>query len=249
MSDSRIASLPPSATVGDWVANYPETAEVFDMLQIDYCCDGTKPLENACWENGLEVIRVHSLLKHTVAQAGNKHETDWMHASLTKLCDEIEHTHHKLLKETLPLLSDMMAEVVSLHGESHESLHEVQQHFMNWRDDILGVMAEEERSLFPAIRELEAGGKPDACLRASLNKMIHRIQFNHEDIGKALKNARTASENFKAPCDACPKFAQMYGLLRWIENDVRHHVHKEESILFPRVRQSLNHAIGVNPGE
>lgn len=240
MTESRIADLQADATVGTWVAEYPETADVFAMLQVDYCCQGNKPLENACWEHGLEVVRVHSLLKHTVSQAGNTAETDWTLAPLSELCDHIEKRHHELLKESLPLLSDMVAEVVNLHGDDHQQLREVQTHFIKWRNDIVGVMAEEERTLFPAICRLESDHGPDTPTHASLKCTMHGIQLNHADIGSALKNARSASENFKAPKDACAKFSQMYGLLRWIENDVRQHVHKEESILFPRVRKLLN---------
>ncbi|MCM2369489.1 DUF542 domain-containing protein [Aporhodopirellula aestuarii] len=240
MSELRTPALQTASPVGLWVAQYPRTAEVFDMLQIDYCCDGQKTLENACWENGLEVVRVHSLLKYTVAQAGKDAQPDWMHASLSQLCDHIEQKHHALLKDSLPLLSDLMAEVVNLHGDDHEELREVQQHFITWRDEILAVMVEEERSLFPAIRRFENDLDRSQSLIDSIQKMIQRITFKHADIGEALKKARSAAKHFSAPQDACGKFSQMYGLLRWIEADVRHHVHKEESILFPRVKTAVN---------
>ncbi len=233
--------LRDDSSVGQWVAQHPQTAKVFDMLQIDYCCDSDKPLETACWENGLEVLRVHTLLRHTVAEAADAAKVDWTKASLSELCDHIEHTHHTLLKETLPLLSDMVAEVAELHGSEHEELRDVQQNFIVWRDEIIAVMAEEERSLFPAIRELESSDRPKSDAADSVHRMIRRLALEHADIGEALKSARAASNRFKAPKDACPKFAQMYGLLRWIEADVRQHVHKEEAILFPRV----NTLVGV----
>ncbi|QDS94830.1 Iron-sulfur cluster repair protein YtfE [Roseimaritima multifibrata] len=211
------------------------------MLQIDYCCGGDKPLENACWENGLEVLRVHSLLKQTVAETHDTEHPDWMHASLTELCDRIEQKHHARLKDSLPLLSRLMAEVVALHGEAHEELREVEQHFMTWRDEILTAMAEEERSLFPAIRQYDSEAFTDhsETLTAPLQEMIYRVRFEHADIGEALKKTRSASKNFLAPKDACAKFSQMYQLLRWTEADVRQYVHKEESILFPRVKKRL----------
>jgi len=142
MSDSRNANLQADVLVGTWVAQYPETAAVFDMLQIDYCCDGEKPLEDACWANGLEVLRVHSLLKHTVAEAGNNAQPDWMHAPLTQLCDHIEQQHHALLKDSLQLLSDLMAEVVDLHSDDHKELRDVRQH-----------VPKEESILFPRLKE------------------------------------------------------------------------------------------------
>ncbi len=240
MSHTNDESLDATSSVGQWVAHHPATANVFDMLHIDYCCDGGKPLENACWEHGLEVIRVHALLKHTVAQSvASFSSSDWLHAPLADLCDHIEKHHHSVLKQSLPLLSDMMADVVELHGSEHEELRDVQHHFITWRDEILALMIEQERSLFPAIRRFANEPDSRSSLAESLIKMMSRASYEHTDIGEAMKQANRAADGFTKPTDACPKFAQMYGLLRWIEADIRQHVHKEESILFPRIKDAI----------
>lgn len=87
------------------------------------------------------------------------------------------------------------------------------------------------------------GGNPIApadFAAGSFEKRIRLIRFEHKDIGDALKKARAASGDFAKPSDACPTYAQMYGLLRRIEKDVRVHVHKEEHVLFPRAIELAN---------
>ncbi|WP_146409415.1 DUF542 domain-containing protein [Allorhodopirellula heiligendammensis] len=41
------------SSVGQWVVEYPQTADVFETLQISYCCEGDQSVEEACWKNGL----------------------------------------------------------------------------------------------------------------------------------------------------------------------------------------------------
>lgn len=49
-----------STSVGRWVAEHPQTADIFEMLRIDYCCGGEQSVEEACWKNGLETLLIHS---------------------------------------------------------------------------------------------------------------------------------------------------------------------------------------------
>ncbi|TWU45854.1 Iron-sulfur cluster repair protein ScdA [Novipirellula aureliae] len=226
--------------VGQWVAEHPQTADVFEMLRIDYCCDGDKTLEQASWEHGLELLRVHSLLQRTIAEIEDASVDDWLHASLSGLCDHIEQKHHAYLKNTLPTLTSLIAEVVEVYGDAHAELGELQDYFVGWRSEILNVMAMEERDLFPAIRQLDEAtftgerfGRGDDFRQLSVP--IRRVIYDHEDIGQSLRSARVVAADYKPPSDAGQTYRQMLGLLRRVETDTRHHVHKENYILFPRV--------------
>lgn len=235
MSEQKSPRLNAESPVGIWVARHPQTADVFDTLRIDYCCDGDKSLEKACWENGLEVIRVHSLLQRTIADIDDATIDDWLGASLSDLCNDIEETHHAFLKNSLPTVTSLFAQVIELHGDKHPELLDARDYFVTWRNEIREVMAEVERSVFPTIRQLEDTSQPANCNVGGVLKLMRRITLEHKDIGDALKKARQASSNFVTPKGVGPAYAQLFGLLRRMEADVRHHVHKEEFILFPRV--------------
>ncbi len=229
------ADLSLCSSIGEWVAQHPQTADVFVTFRIDYCSDGNKSLEQACWDSGLEVLRVQSLLRRAVSSIVDTTVENWLHRPLAELCDHIEETHHAFLKQTLPSLSSLIAKVVELQGDQYKDLQRAQSNFIDWRDDILGVMSDEERSLFPSIRQLERQEHPVDHDIASIAAMIRPIRFLHQDIAKAIRMVQDVSADSRIPKDDCPEFFQMHELLRQVEADVRKHIHKEEYILFPRV--------------
>ncbi len=96
-----------NSSVGTWVAAHPQTSRVFEALQIEYCCDGGKSLEQACWDRGLDPQQVVQQLEQTIAEDEQSTE-NWLDATLTELCDHIEQTHHAYLKDELPRLTEMI---------------------------------------------------------------------------------------------------------------------------------------------
>jgi iron-sulfur cluster repair di-iron protein len=171
---------------------------------------------------------------------------NWRQSPLTNLCDHIEQTHHAYLKKTLPALSSLIAKVVDLRGDLHEELNRLQTHFISWRDDIISGMTDEERSLFPAIRELEAQAHPPGNHRNFIAAMIRPIRFLHEDISEALKVVKNVSADPIHSPAGCPEFVRMHKLLRQVESDVRAHVQLEEDILFPRAIELEASVFGTN---
>ena len=235
MSKLKSQELNSESSVGQWVAQHPETAKVFEMLRIDYYCNGDRSLEKVCWENGLKVLRVHSLLQRTIAGVDDANMDEWLTAPMADLCDHIEQTHHAFLRSSLPTATSLLAQVIEMHGDDNPELLKVHDHFVIWRDETLEVMANEERSLFPSIRQMESEGESWSRDWRGIAKLIRCVGFEHQDIGDALRKSRDASGNYLQPDDASPAYRELLGLLRRIESDMRHHVHKEEYILFPRV--------------
>ncbi|MCA9216689.1 MAG: DUF542 domain-containing protein [Planctomycetales bacterium] len=243
MSNLQPQKLNDGSSVGQWVAQHPETAEVFEMLNIEYCCHGDKSLEKVCWEHGLEVIRVHSLLQRTIAEIDDANLDQWLQAPLADLCDHIEQTHHAFLKDSLPTVTSLLAEVIELQSDDHPELLEVHDQFLRWRDEALEVMADEERSLFPSIRQMEREGQGASRDWRGIAKLIRRVGYEHQDISEALDKARDAAGNYVEPSNASPAYQRLLELMHRIETDVRHHVHKEEYILFPGVLELAKHSV------
>lgn len=172
-------SINAQRTVAELVTERPARIRLFERLGIDFCCGGRKTLAQACEEKGLDVHTVVETLKaveeadRTAPDGGGAGEvgagrdsgagragmTDWTKASLAELCDHIVATHHQYLYEELPRLGALMDKVVSVHGERHPSLHEVQEIFNGLADELTSHLMKEERFLFPAIRQLEAANR------------------------------------------------------------------------------------------
>jgi regulator of cell morphogenesis and NO signaling len=56
----------------------------------------------------------------------------------------------------------------------------------------------------------------------------------HDDAGDALKRMRELTEDYSVPVDACGTYRAAFESLKELEQDMHRHVHKENSILFPK---------------
>jgi regulator of cell morphogenesis and NO signaling len=222
-----------NSSVGNWVAAHPQTSRVFEALKIDYCCGGGKSLEQACWDRGLDPKRVIQQLEQSIKECEQSAD-NWLNTSLSELCDHIEQTHHAYLKDELPRLTEMVAKVVKAHGESHPELATAQEVFASLRAELEPHMFKEEQVLFPAIRQLEQSADDPEFPFGTVANPIRMMEQEHDDAGYALSRLQTLTRDFQVPKDACNTYRAMLARLRHLEGDMHRHVHKENSILFPR---------------
>lgn len=222
-----------NSSVGAWVAAHPQTSRVFEALQIEYCCGGGKSLEQACWDRGLDPQQVVQQLEQAVAEDGQAAE-NWLDAPLTELCDHIEQTHHAYLKQELPRLTETIAKVVEAHGTSHPELAMVQEVFAALRAELEPHMFKEEHVLFPAIRRLERSADSPSFPFGTVANPIRVMEQEHDNAGYALSQIHALTRDYQVPEDACNTYRAMLSRLRHLERDMHQHVHKENSILFPR---------------
>lgn len=226
--------IAPTATVGQVVAQHPALARTFESLRIDYCCGGTRSLEEVCRDRGLPVAQLLAQLDATAGSNAAAAETDWTQASLSALCDHIERTHHDYLRRELPRLSEIIAKVVKVHGQQHRELAQVEAAFHELRAELEPHMMKEERILFPAIRHLEAVGRVLHFPFGSLANPIRVMVGEHDNAGDALARLRALTGDFAVPRGACNTYRVMLDSLQRLEADMHLHVHKENNILFPR---------------
>lgn len=232
-----MTNLDLNSTVGKWVTEHPRTSRVFESLQIDYCCGGGKPLEEACWERKLASQQVLGQLLQAIEEADNGATEDWSTIRLTELCDHIEQTHHAYLRADLPRLTALIAKVVNAHGKAHPELPRLQEVFAELRAELEPHMFKEERVLFPAIRLLERGGDQPSFPFGTVANPIRIMEHEHDNAGEALAQIRKLTNDFAVPAGACNTYRAMLDALHQLERDMHQHVHKENNILFPKARQ------------
>jgi len=221
------------ASVGQLVAERPARARAFEKLGIDYCCGGKRPLEEICREKNLDYANVVRQMDSVdTSSAGN--ERNWSSASVTDLCDHIEQTHHAYLKQELPRLELLTTKVAERHGDKRPALREVREIFMSLKEEMDSHMAKEEHILFPLCRKLDVADALPTMHCGSIGNPIEVMMREHADAGDALARIRTLTDDFTCPADACNTFRAMYDSLHQLERDMHQHVHKENSILFPK---------------
>lgn len=223
-------------TVGELVAQRPSRSRVFEKLGIDYCCGGKKTLAELCEARGLDADTVLTIMLAAEAGAADgPKEQSWSTAGLTELADHIEQTHHAYLKRELPRLGAMVRKVAAVHGDRHPWMLEVDGIFTGFAAEMQAHMMKEEQMLFPMIRSLDRG-KPSAdgdCGPGVANP-IRVMEHEHDNSGEDLSRMRKLSDGFTPPPGACNTFRAMLDGLAELEADTHRHVHKENSILFPR---------------
>ena len=220
-------------TVGQLVTQRPGRARIFEAFGIDYCCGGKKPLAQAIREKGLDQRTVLRILETFDAQEPSD-ERDWSRSSLTALADHIEKTHHAYLKSELPRLEYLVNKVASRHGSHTPQLVELARVFAGFKLELESHMQKEEVVLFPVCRQMERASTPQQLHRGSVENPIAVMIHEHVDAGDALKRMRELTNDYTSPADACNTYRALFDSLRELEQDMHRHVHKENSILFPK---------------
>ena len=226
-----------TTTVSDIVRERPGLASLFEQLKIDYCCGGNRPLAEACSERGLDPAAVVSMLNASIEQQGDGGAERVDSLSTPKLVEHIVTKHHTYLRRELPRIVEFTQKVASGHADQEPRLEEVGSRVTELASDLLRHLDDEEQDLFPALLDAaekqEAGGEEHVSVDATL---VSRLMGDHEATGAALARIRELTDDYTAPEWACNTTRAVYHSLGELERDVHEHVHKENNVLFPRIR-------------
>jgi regulator of cell morphogenesis and NO signaling len=224
----------PAPTIGDLVAGWPELADLFDSLGIDFCCGGQRSLEDACREAGLDFPTV---FERVLAIQADRLDGPATVPSLADLCEQIVATHHAYLRRQLPLIDRLLDRVVTAHLARHPELARLKRVFEEFAFDIGRHMAKEEQVLFPAIARLEQDGRLPAGPFGSVRDPIAVMEHDHDRAGDELGMMRELTAGFVPPADACPTYRALLAALIDLERDMHRHVHAENNVLFPAAQR------------
>jgi regulator of cell morphogenesis and NO signaling len=232
-----MSGLTLNMTVGQIVADLPALASVFERLGIDYCCGGQTPLADACAERGFSAQAVLDALRQAGDTPPPPNERNWSAARLTELCDHIVTTHHTFLNAELPRLGVLLDKVVQVHSGRHPELADCRAVFTALRDELEAHMQKEERILFPLITQMDGAQGPVRSHCGSVQNPIRVMEMEHDNAGTALRQLRDLTGGYVPPADACNSYRAVLSGLAGLEADLHTHIHKENSILFPRAIQ------------
>lgn len=227
-----------SISLGALVAERPARARLFERLRFDYCCGGAQTLAEACAHRGLDPHTVGELLAALDdapdARPDPLEDTDWRRATIAELCDHIASVHHDRMRRELPRTAELMATVVRVHGREHPELHDLQRLFTAMRDELEHHLELEERALFPVCRGLEGNG--DAGVELDEGTLA-LLEDEHSGTGDALEAIRELADDYDPERALCGTHRALLEALHALELDLHEHVHEENNVLFPRVRE------------
>lgn len=217
-------------TIAEIVSADISTASVFKKYKLDFCCGGGKTVENACKKANINVDDVvRDLLNNKPKNdAPNLNFKDW---GAEFLADYIVYVHHTYIKQNLAVISEFAEKVASVHGQHEPRTIEIATLFSNISKELTTHMGKEEGILFPAIKAKEA----DYNFQID-EKTLSLTEDEHEEVGTMIKKIQELSDNFTTPEWACNTFKALYFKLEEFTNDLYQHIHLENNILFPKVK-------------
>ena len=201
--------------------------------------DGDDPettIAELCWGFGLNPI----IILRTLARAQAKEApsdidvSDLDDLTLTQVVENIESLHHLYLRETLPVIGELVDRVASVHSASDERLIEIQKLFGKMAEDLQNHMLHEEEALFPMVRDMESEGaiKPTRCVDA-VGGPITCMENDHELMQAELKKLHQLADDYAIPEHACMTYRNMLEQLSRFSQNMVVHIHKEDKVLFP----------------
>ena len=223
------------------VTEFPSAVAILEKHDLDYCCKGKQALSSACQSTEKLEMLEQELDALISTQASKNEFINFKALSSKDLVDHILLKHHKYVKEAIPLIDAYLHKVSSKHGERHPELFEIKKIFSEVCDEMLSHMAKEEKILFPAIKHIQgllADGLPIPGV-VQLKGPIEVMEMEHEQVGSLLAEIRKLTNKYSPPADACMTYKLSFEELRELEEDLHKHVHLENNILFPRVREYM----------
>lgn len=217
--------------ISQLVTEQPGRARVFMKYGIDFCCGGGESLSAACSRRGLAADDLVAELLAADATAPAPLPA-W--ESLAGLTEHLVETHHRYLKEVMPVIAQLVGKVAKVHGEGHPELVELERVYARFYQDMSAHLSKEEMVLFPMVRELENEGSEG--VRSFIPRPVSAMELEHEEAGTDLKRMRELTNGFAPPPEACNSYRAMLRSLSELEEDTLMHIHKENHQLFPRIR-------------
>jgi len=231
-------SIEATQTVGELAAQCPGATREFERMGIDYCCGGSRTLGEACAEAKISVPEALSRLQQGLAASLTTNERDWQAASLTELIAHINGTHHVFVRAECPRIEALTAKVVSVHGQNHPELLQVQEIFGELAGELAVHLMKEEQILFPYVLRMEeatfAGEAAPPAMFGSVVNPVRMMMQEHDGAGDTIRKLRSITNEYQAPADACTSYRTLYEALKGFETDLHQHIHLENNILFPR---------------
>lgn len=227
-------AVDPKTLTGDLALMRPDTIPVLERHGIDYCCGGNRPLADAARQANTDLDALLAELETIEARPAPR---DWRAEPIPALLDFILETHHTYTRKALEALGPMMEKVARIHGERHPEVLQLKPVLDGLLMELGLHLRKEEEILFPMIRALAGGSSASGGCGMGPEGPMQVMEHEHESAGAALRRMRSLTDGYRLPEDACMTFRALYSGIQELEEDLHRHIHLENHVLHPRVRE------------
>lgn len=235
-------NINPEEQIGQIVARNYKAAAVFKSNGIDFCCRGSRTLQDVILEKGIraeDIVNELSQIDTEVIEL----QCDYDQWPLDKIIDEIETKHHHYIREQIPVITAYLEQILKAHGKVQPVIKEIKSLFAEGSHELLKHMESEEEIVFPMIRDListPADTASPGCVPLNFfQQMISSMEKEHELEGNRWRLINTLTEDYQLQF-GCNVALVTFSLLNEFQDDLHLHIHLENNILFPRALELKN---------
>ena len=235
-------------SVRDIISAHPRAARVFELLQIDTCCGPDQPLSDAAGTAGIAVDEVLDILQGNLITAPPEVIRDWSVAPLASLIDEIRE-HHRYTRNRLAWCDGVASSLAAGHGRAQPALVKLRRCIDDLIMELIPHLLYEERRVFPYIVAVEQGrpGEAESPIPGTPRFPLQIVAHTHSADSALLDQIRRDTAEYVAPRDSCESQQALYRQMEIFDYDLRHHIHLENDVLFPRAIAMEWVAAGLGP--
>lgn len=228
-------------TLASIVTKNHHSVTVLEKYNLDFCCNGKRTLEEACIAKSLSASTIEEELLNIINPSDQK-LMPFTEMTAEQLISHIMVKHHFYVKQIIPQLYGHLQKVANKHGDRFPNMCRVAEIFSVVAEEMTSHMQKEELILFPRIKQIEQAllNNNEAEFTAGfIEGPIGVMEAEHEQVGEALYEIRSLTNNYEAPEGACNTFKIALAELKEFEEDLHQHVHLENNILFPLAYSKL----------
>lgn len=212
--------------LSELAVSIPGATKIFREYDLDFCCGGSVLLEVATQRKNLNLTEIEKRLTDLQQSTAENNDKDWTSASYAEMIDHIITRFHNRHREQLPELITLAEKVENVHGDCDDCPIGVVAQLEKIYAELSQHLMKEEQILFPMIK---MGNYAMASMPIRVMKM------EHDEAGQDVEVIKSLTNNCTPPADACFSWKALYSGINEFIDDLMHHIHLENNILFPRV--------------
>ncbi|HHF6276100.1 TPA: iron-sulfur cluster repair protein YtfE [Haemophilus influenzae] len=212
--------------LSELAVSIPGATKIFREYDLDFCCGGSVLLEVAAQQKNLNLAEIEKRLTNLQQSKAENNDKDWTSASYAEMIDHIITRFHNRHREQLPELITLAEKVENVHSDRDDCPVGVAAQLEKIYAELSQHLMKEEQILFPMI-------KMGNYAMASMP--IRVMEMEHDEAGQDVEVIKSLTNNCTPPADACFSWKALYSGINEFIDDLMHHIHLENNILFPRV--------------
>ncbi|HHE8710241.1 TPA: iron-sulfur cluster repair protein YtfE [Haemophilus influenzae] len=212
--------------LSELAVSIPGATKIFREYDLDFCCGGSVLLEVAAQQKNLNLAEIEKRLTDLQQSKAENNDKDWTSASYAEMIDHIITRFHNRHREQLPELITLAEKVENVHSDRDDCPVGVAAQLEKIYAELSQHLMKEEQILFPMIK---MGNYATASMP------IRVMEMEHDEAGQDVEVIKSLTNNCTPPADACFSWKALYSGINEFIDDLMHHIHLENNILFPRV--------------